>query len=113
MSRITKSALLLWAGDNKKILLWLKHVIMPAVPLLWGMVIVFIVPLLPPELIKYAEENSENSDLREWLYYLAYGALVGQFSSYLHDRVMGLLKMRKDGTDSFDDDKTPTDPKPK
>jgi hypothetical protein len=75
------------------------------------MIIVFIVPLLPPELVKYAEEQSEDSDVREWLYYLAYGALVGQFSSYLHDRIMGLLEMRGPKALPPSDDKTPTDGK--
>lgn len=96
LSRIVKSALTLSVGDNKRAALWLKHVVMPLVPIILGMVLVFVVPILPADLVRYAENQALlNKDPElDWTYYLAYGAIVGQFSSYLHDRVWGLLQMR-------------------
>lgn len=94
MAKITNSALLIWAGEDKKKLLVFKKVLMPLVPLVWGMILVFLAPLLPDELVKYATTVAHGKPVREWLYYLAYGACVGQFSSYLHDRVTGLLQLK-------------------
>lgn len=65
---------------------------MPTVPIAWGIILVSFVPLLPPELVEYASQ--QESTHREWMFYLAYGACVGQFSSYLHDRLSGLLQMK-------------------
>lgn len=112
LTRIAKEALLLLSGDNKKALLWVRNVVLPLFPILLGMLLVFVAPILPADLVRYAENQALlNKDPElDWTYYLAYGAIVGQFSSYLHDRVAGLLEMKGiKGLPSQDDDKTPVD----
>lgn len=68
---------------------WLNRVVFPAIPPVLGLALAFV-PLRPTFLIEYVAEHFTGFD--EYLAYMAYGAVVGQFSDYGYTKVKSFIE---------------------
>lgn len=70
----------------------LSKVVLPATVVALGAVYGMLVPYRPESLVTFAE----SSDHGAWVYlaFAAWGGAVGQFSSYIYDRAMDVVRKK-------------------
>ena len=104
-TRAIKSALFLVFKEPRQ-QLWVKHVVMPVVPLLLGACAAVIFPLHPAWLTDYMEQEEIT---QSYALFFCYGGMIGVFADYIHQRISSAFKLREGIRPPEDDDKTPPD----
>jgi hypothetical protein len=87
-----KNAFILMAGQDKLKLAWAKEVAIPLIPILLGVLSGVLVPLRPDYLVAYLKTQEISSPM---MVYAAYGASIGTFADYIHQRIAGMLKIKE------------------
>lgn len=90
-TRAIKSALLLLA-KTPKAEAWIKHVILPCVPLFLGAFAAMVLPIHPVWLTDYIEREEITDTLG---LFFCYGGMIGTFADYIHQRIAGTLKLKE------------------
>lgn len=88
---VLKNAVILLAGDSKIKLAWAKEVAVPLLPLILGVLSAVYIQLLPDYLTAYIATHDVKAP---WRVYAAYGASIGTFADYIHQRVASTLKIK-------------------
>lgn len=89
-TRAAKSALLLLV-KSPKVEAWVRHVLLPCIPLLLGAVAAVVLDLYPAWLADYViREKVEDPRVM----FFCYGGMIGVFADYIHSRVSGTLKLK-------------------
>lgn len=70
---------------------WVRYVLFPLVPLVVGSIVCVLIPIHPQQIKDYAAGSGVNKNL----FFMAYGAALGQFADYLHHRIRGILKVKE------------------
>lgn len=88
-TRSAKGSVYLLAGGDPRKNLWVKHAVLPVLPLAIGSLVCMVIPMRPPLIEEYAAASGS-----AWAVYAAFGACIGQFADYLHQRIEGILKLK-------------------
>lgn len=98
--------------DERKKMLFVQSLILPATPIVLGALLAMILPLWPDLLVEYLKTHA----ILGWkakLVYAGYGAAVGQFSDYAWGRYSSIVdgvKAKKAASAELPADTTPTPP---
>lgn len=100
-TRSIKSSMYLLAKEDERRKLWVKHVALPVLPLLIGSLVAISIPMRPDLIEKYAQVSGSPLAI-----YAAFGACVGQFADYIHQRIESVLKLKAGSLGLGDDAKS-------
>lgn len=101
-----KSLLTIVAGVDRMKRQIVKHVAMPLAPITIGAVMAMVFPFRPEQLDKWADIELANGDNPIFIY-IFYGACVGQFADYLHQKLNNVLKSKNENNDLGSHELTP------
>jgi hypothetical protein len=102
--------------EARKKKVFIHRIVLPATPILLGILVAVFVPLHPEALLKYFTEHSL-SGVKKFAILCAYGAFLGQFSDFVWHRFSSLTEaVKKKGAEKpvekAAEPAPPTDPDP-